>query len=226
MKAWHSLEVTETLQALGTDPERGISADEARRRLSTYGPNALEETGRKSPLVRFLLQFNDFMIWVLIAAIIISGALLREYVDALVIFVIVLLNAILGFVQEGKAESALEKLKELGAPTVKVIRGDGEVEIAARDLVPGDLMVIETGDAVTADARLVTAVNLRANESSLTGESEAVSKFSDAVVKVDTGPADRLNMVFSGTHIDYGRGTAVVVATGSHNELGQIAGML
>jgi len=226
MKAWHSLEVTETLQALGTDPERGISADEALRRLSTYGPNALEETGRKSPLIRFLLQFNDFMIWVLIAAIIISGALLREYVDALVIFVIVLLNAILGFVQEGKAESALEKLKELGAPTVKVIRGDGEVEIAARDLVPGDLMVIETGDAVTADARLVTAVNLRANESSLTGESEAVSKFSDAVVKVDTGPADRLNMVFSGTHIDYGRGTAVVVATGSHTELGQIAGML
>jgi Ca2+-transporting ATPase len=225
-RAWHAMDASAVLAALGTDPESGISQEEARRRLHTYGHNALQEGKRKSALIRFLLQFNDFMIWVLIAAIIISGALLREYVDALVIFVIVLLNAVLGFVQETRAESALERLKELGAPTAKVVRGGSEKEIPARDLVPGDLMVLETGDAVTADARLVESVNLRANESSLTGESEAVHKSAQATAPEDAGPGDRINMVFSGTHVDYGRGAAVVVETGPRTEIGQIAGML
>ena len=149
------------------------------------------------------------MIWVLLAAVFISGIWLKEYLDAAVILVIVLLNAVLGFVQESRAERAIDKLKELSAPTVKVVRGRRRIGVPARELVPGDLIMLEAGDLVAADARLVTAVNLRVNESSLTGESAGGGKGRRRDLRrPDTPLGDRCNMVFAGTHVEYGRGTA------------------
>ena len=225
-RSWHTLTVADVQATLDTDSERGLSKHAAATRLKAAGPNLIEEARRKPAVVRFALQFNDFMIYVLLGAVVLSGAFLKEYVDAIVILVIVIFNAVLGFVQESRAEAALQKIKEMGAPTVKVVRDGVESEMAARDLVPGDLIVLETGDVVPADARLVAAVNLRANESSLTGESEPSSKDAGAVAQPDAPLGDRFNLVFSGTHIEYGRGSAVVVETGSRTQLGQIAGML
>ena len=225
-KNWHTLSLHEAVRELGTDADTGLSAHEAGHRLHGFGPNVLREEKRKSPLVRFLLQFNDFMIWVLLAAVLISGVLLREYIDAIVILVIVILNALLGFVQETRAESALAKLKELAAPTVRVVRGGLESEVPSHDVVPGDLLTLEAGDLIAADARLASAVNLMVNESSLTGESSAVDKESGPAFDEDTALGDRLNMVFAGTHVEYGRGTALVVATAQDTELGHIATML
>ena len=225
-EAWHALSAPEVLSMLESDPGLGLSAEAAQERLAADGANVLQERKRKSAAFRFLLQFNDFMIWVLIAAVIISGAVLREYIDATVIAVIVVLNAILGFVQESRAESAIERLKELSAPTVKVVRGGAESEMPAGDLVRGDLIILETGDVVPADARIVTSANMQANESSLTGESTSVTKDAEALAAEDAPLGDRLNMVFSGTHVDYGRGTAVVVETGGRTQMGQIAKML
>ena len=223
---WHALGVGEPVLETRSNELAGLGARDAHQRLQSHGPNEIAVARRTSPIMLFLKQFNDFMIWVLLAAVIIAGAWLRQYIDALVILVIVVLNAILGFVQESRAETALERLKELSAPTVKVIRGGTEIEVPARDLVPGDLMLLETGDSIAADARLVTAVNLLANESRLTGESEAVGKDAGAVLDTSTAVADRSNMVFSGTHVEYGRGTAIVIETGAGTQLGQIAGML
>ena len=223
---WHALGVGETVLETRSNEVAGLAARDAHHRLESFGPNEIASDKRTSRVILFLKQFNDFMIWVLLAAIVIAGALLREYIDALVILVIVLLNAALGFVQESRAETALERLKELSAHTVKVIRDGTELEIPARELVPGDLMLLETGDSISADARVVTAINLLANESSLTGESEAVGKDAAAVLDPEAALGDRVNMVFSGTHVEYGRGTAIVVETGAGTQLGQIAGML
>jgi P-type Ca2+ transporter type 2C len=224
-RAWHTIAADECLQALGSSSE-GIPGEEALRRLSEYGPNALEEAKRKSSILLFLEQFNDFMIWVLIAAAIISGALLRELLDAGVIMIIVLLNAVLGFVQEKRAEQAMEELRKLSAPSVKALRDGREVEIPARDLVPGDVLILETGDLISADARLIEAINLRTKEASLTGESTPVGKKTEPVGDPEAAVGDRFSMVYSGTYVEYGRGSAVVVATGRDTEMGQIAEML
>ncbi len=225
-KNWHSLSIEETLQVLRTDAASGLQGDEAKHRLARFGPNRLREEKKRSVAVVFLSQFNDFMIWVLLAAVLISGPWLKQYLDAAVILVIVILNAILGFVQEFRAESALAKLKELSAPIVKAVRDGRESELPAEDLVPGDLLVLEAGDLIAADARLVSSANLMANESSLTGESAAVSKDPGLTFPEDTALGDRDNMVFAGTHVEYGRGGAVVVETGQRTQLGQIASML
>ena len=225
-RPWHALTLEETLTGIGGDPESGLTRAEAARRLAEHGPNALEAAKRKSPVVRFFAQFNDFMIWVLLAAVVISGALLREWLDAIVILCIVLLNAILGFVQEARAEKAMEELKKLSAPTAKVIREGAESVVSSGELVPGDLVVLEAGDLISADARLATSASLRVNESSLTGESVAVDKDAGAVVGPDAVVADRADMVFTATHVEYGRGTAVVVETGRGTEMGLIASLL
>jgi Ca2+-transporting ATPase len=223
---WQSLSAAEAVERLGTDPDAGLPGKEAKHRLSLYGPNRLQEEKKKPALLRFISQFNDFMIWVLIAAVLISGLWLKEYLDAAVIAMIILLNAVMGFVQESRAERALEKLKALSSPTVKVIRGGVESEVPAGDLVPGDLVTLEAGDMLAADARLVSEANLMVNESSLTGESTATEKDTKCVLPNDASPGDCANMVFAGTHVEYGRGTAVVVETGQRTELGQIASML
>lgn len=225
-EAWHCSTPGECLSLLESDANKGLSNAEAKRRLEEYGPNKLREE-KKTPLaIRFLKQFNDFMIWVLLAAVIISGVFLQEYVDAIVIMVIVLFNAILGFVQEGRAERAMEELKKLSAPMVSVLRDGAEISLPAEKLVPGDLMVLETGDMISADGRLLSAVNLKTNESSLTGESMAVEKRTGPIDDREAPIGDRRNMVYAGTHIEYGRGTAIVTATGAHSEMGKIAEML
>jgi len=225
-KDWYLLEAGEAAREMGADPEKGLSGQEAFSRLKQYGPNKMKEEKRVSPFILFINQFRNFMIYVLLAAAVIAGAALQEYVDAAVIMVIVIANAILGFVQEYRAERALESLKKLSAPTARVLRGGREEITPALNLVPGDIILLEAGDLVPADSRLLQAHSLRAEEASLTGESDAVTKTTAPLVQADPPLGDRSNMVYMGTHIVHGRGSGLVVATGSRTELGKIAEML
>jgi Ca2+-transporting ATPase len=222
---WHALNTKEAAGRLGTSVEAGLSEDEAASRLHRYGHNRIREEKRVHPFMLFLNQFRDFMIYVLLGAAVISVAV-HEYLDAAVIMFIVIANAILGFVQEYRAERALESLKRLSAPTASVLREGREKVIPSRDLVPGDLIILETGDLIPADARLLQAFGMRAEEASLTGESAAVEKNTSPLPDEELGAGDRINMVFTGTHIVHGRGTALVVATGGDTELGHIAEMI
>ncbi len=221
---WHKKDIALVAEELGTSVSTGLSEEEALRRLSQYGPNRIREVKKEGKLQKFLKQFTEFIILVLIGAAIIAG-LLGEWIDSLAILAIVLLNGIIGYIQEEKAEKVLESLKKLAAPMAKVIR-DGELRhIKAEELVPGDLIVIEAGDMIPADARLVEAEFLQVDEAPLTGESHAVTK--DTATLRDHVPlADRLNMLFSGTTAVYGKAKAIVVATGMHTEIGKIATML
>ena len=225
-KIWHLLDAQEAARELGTSLETGLSDQEASSRLKQYGPNEMREEKRISPSMLFINQFRNFMIYVLLAAAIIAGAALQEYVDAAVIMVIVIANAILGFVQEYRAERALESLKKLSAPTARVQREGRERIIPSSDIVPGDLIFLEAGDRIPADARLLQAHSLRAEEASLTGESDAAAKTVEPLHKADLPVGDRRNTVYMGTHIVHGRGSGLVVATGSRTELGKIAEML
>ncbi len=227
---WHSLPVEGALQRLETSPA-GLRPDEAKARLARHGPNELQQLARISPLKIFLSQFLDVLVIVLIVAAVISGAIgflqgtMEELYDAALITVIIILNAILGFVQEYRAERSLEALRNLAAPRAHVVRGGEPRAIPARELVPGDIVVLSTGDKVPADCRLIEVVALRANEASLTGESLPVSKALDPLPRA-TFLADRRNMVFAGTLVEAGRGRGIVVATGMRTELGNIAGMV
>ncbi|MDP1809102.1 MAG: HAD-IC family P-type ATPase, partial [Actinomycetota bacterium] len=223
---WH-IQTAETVAGLlKTDLAGGLSATEAKERLAAVGPNRLEDKARVSPLAIFAAQFNDFMIWVLIAAALISGFVLREQIDALAITAILILNALLGFRQEVKAEKALEALRKLAAPSAKVIRDGAERQLPAADLVPGDLIVIEAGDQIPADVRLVESNSLLVNESSLTGESKAVSKTVRPLSEVDLSIGDRINLAYMGTVAVAGRGRALVYATGDATQMGEISGLL
>lgn len=217
---WHAMSVKEVLSHLKTS-EEGLSEEEARRRLERYGFNELKEMKRKTPLQTFIEQFKDMLIVILIVAALIA-ALLGEIVDAAAILVIVVLNAVLGFVQEYRAERALEALKELAAPQARVLREGKEMRVPAKELVPGDILLIESGDKLSADARLIHSVDIRVDESSLTGESTPVEKDA-APVKKDAQVAERRNMLFMGTAVTYGRGKAVVVETGMNTQIGKIA---
>ncbi len=223
---WHALEVEEAVSRLGTSMNAGLSDGEASSRLLRYGHNRMREEKRTHPLMLFLNQFRDFMIYVLLGAAVISGAALREYFDAAVIMFVVLANAVLGFIQEYRAGRALESLKKLSAPTARVIRGNVERVIPSSDLVPGDLILLETGDRIPADARLLEAHSMRTDEASLTGESLAVEKTTQPLQPADIPLGDRRNIVYAGTHIVHGRGSALVAETGRHTELGRIAEML
>ena len=223
--AWTSLSIDEVLSRLGTSPETGLSSEEARKRLALYGPNKLEEKEGPNPIAIFLSQFTDVMVIILLIASAISF-LLGDVKETIAILVIVILNAILGFVQEYRAERALQALKQLAAPIVKV-RRDGRIqEIPAEELVPGDIVLLEAGTRVQADLRLVETINLRTDEAPLTGESTPVDKDARAVLPPNTPVADRVNMAFMGTGVTYGRGVGVVVETGMRTELGRIARML
>ncbi len=223
---WHALEAEEVARRLASSPRDGISQKEASERLRRHGPNLIREEEPVSPFSLFLNQFRDFMIYVLIAAAVISGALLREFLDAAVIMFIVVANAVLGFVQEYRAEKALESLKKLSAPTARVVRGGTEMTIPSSDLVPGDLILLEAGDRIPGDARLLEVHGLRLEEASLTGESGAVDKTVACQAPGALSPGDCRNMVYAGTHAVHGRGTAMVVATGKGTELGRIAEMI
>ncbi len=211
---------------------RGLSDGEVEERLQEYGANELGERRGISPLKIFIGQFKSVLVLVLVLAAIISASVAiiqnttEEWVDAIVILIIVVLNAILGFFQEYRAERTLQALKELASPKVTVIREDEQRTISSKDLVPGDIIVLATGDKVPADARLTKALNLKVNEAPLTGESVPVEKDEEVVLEKDTLLADRTNMVFSGGAVEYGRGKGVVVATGMKTELGRIAEMV
>jgi Ca2+-transporting ATPase len=214
----------EALRALETTPA-GLSISEASMRLQRFGPNTLREEKKISPWQILLAQFKNFLILLLIAATGLS-LLLGHTLDATIIFSIVILSALLGFYQEFRAERAMQALKAMASPTASVVRGGEPLEVASADVVPGDVILLQAGDRVPADARLLEAANLRADEASLTGESTAVEKSADARVGLEAGVGDRRNMVFAGTTLTYGRGQAVVTATGMQTEFGRIAKML
>ena len=226
MTAWHGLDVAESLGRLGTDGERGLSAAEAVRRLDEYGANELKEHGLKSPWRILWEQLTASMVVILIIAAVVS-LFLGDEKDAIAILVIVVLNAVLGFQQEYKAERAMAALKALAVPTVRVMRDGNVREVSARELVPGDVVLLEMGNVIPADGRLIESVNLRIQESALTGESEPVEKGVEPLAgKDDLALADRKNMVYMGTVATYGRGTAVITSTGMETELGRIASMI
>ncbi|MDZ7582094.1 MAG: cation-translocating P-type ATPase [Deltaproteobacteria bacterium] len=221
---WHQLDPAEVAEKLQSS-ERGLDSEEARRRYEQYGPNELVEKERKSLWMMFLDQFKDFMILVLIAAAVVAGVI-GEPADSIAIAVIVILNAVLGFVQEYRAEKAMAALKKLSAPSAVVIR-DGRIEtVSAEHLIPGDLVVLEAGNVVPADLRLTEAVHLRIQEAALTGESVPVEKERTALNEGDLSIGDRKNMAYKGTLVSYGRGQGLVTDTGMRTELGRIAGLL
>jgi len=222
--SWYTVEVDEALSLLASTKE-GLTQQAAEERLKQVGPNELKAGQRSTPLVIFIEQFKNIFVIILLLAAGIS-AVLGHGVEALAIAVIVLFSVILGFVQEYRAERAIEALREMSAPTATVLRGGDEVEIPARDLVPGDVILLKAGDRVPADARLLESINLQIEEAVLTGESLPVEKHTAAIPGEGLAVGDRKNMVYSGTAAAYGRGKAVAVATGMSTEFGKITGML
>jgi Ca2+-transporting ATPase len=221
---WHTRSKQDVLSALSTS-ENGLAAAEAAARLKQYGSNELVEQAGKGPLRMLLEQFTQTMVLILIAAAVVSG-LLGKGMETIAIGAIVILFGVLGFVSEYRAERAMAALKQMAVPVVRVRRDGRLLEISARELVPGDILVLETGNAIPADARLTESVNLRVQEAALTGESEAVEKNTEPLPAGDLPLGDRRNMVYFGTAATYGRGTAVVVETAMRTELGKIAGMI
>ncbi len=220
---WYNITADESLDKLGSSLE-GLSGEEAKKRLAKYGPNQLVQTQKTSPLQIFLKQFSNLLIGILIMAAVISG-LLGEWIDTAVILVIVILNAVLGFYQEYRAERALEALKVLAAPRSKVIRKGDVQSIRAEELVPGDVIMLEAGDKVPADLRMMETASLRINEAPLTGESVTVSKTTEALPG-DVFLGDRKNMAYLGCSVEVGKGKGLVVSTGMSTELGKIAGLV
>src|SRR3989344_953638 len=222
---WHVFSAPEVIEKLNTNATTGLSDDEALYRLKKYGQNRLIASVKVSPVVLFLDQFKNSLIIILLAAAVFSG-ILGHAVEAVTIGIIILFSVLLGFIQELRAGKALEALSKLASPSAMVFRNGFELEIPALDIVPGDIIIISTGDRFPADARLIKALNLKADESLLTGESLPVEKESDMVCKKDAALGDQRNMVFAGTSCSYGRGLAVVTTTGMQTEFGRIAGML
>ncbi|MFX3633348.1 MAG: calcium-translocating P-type ATPase, SERCA-type [Candidatus Pristimantibacillus sp.] len=222
---WHQLGTSELAEALGSSPEQGLSAAEAAERLAQKGRNELSEGKRISPIMLLLNQFKDFMVLVLMGATLISG-LLGEYLDAITIVAIIVINAVLGFVQEFRAEKSLYALRELSAPSAKVLRGGEHLEIAAKELVTGDIVLLESGDRIPADIRLLEANSCYAEESALTGESVPVSKQCDAISEAELPLGDQRNIGFMGTMLTRGTAKGVVVRTGMDTEMGKIAGLI
>lgn len=223
-KLWHTQTTDEAFAQLGSQPG-GLSNAEAASRSEQYGPNELQAAHRISPWEILLEQFKNVLILILLGATVIS-LFLGHGIESIVIAVIVLFAVVLGFVQEYRAERAIDALRKMAAPTATVLRDGAEVKIAARDLVPGDVIILHTGDRIPADSRLLESVNLQIEEAALTGESVPVEKHIRALEDEDLSVGDRKNMVYAGTAVTYGRGRALVVATGMETEFGKIAQLL
>ncbi|WP_282605541.1 cation-transporting P-type ATPase [Pelagibius sp. Alg239-R121] len=222
-RPWHAVPVTEVMAAQGSSLA-GLNEPEAKRRLDVAGPNRLPQAKRRGAVRRFLAQFRNLLIYVLLAAAVVT-AFLGHWIDAQVILAVVLINAVIGYVQEGKAEKALDAIRDMLAPSASVIRSGSRKTVAAQDVVPGDIVLIEAGDRVPADLRLFDVRGLKIDEAILTGESVPVTKdMHPTAAAVPLG--DRASMAFSGTLATYGQGKGVVVATGSQTEIGRISGML
>lgn len=227
---WFNKTVTETLESLTTNANEGLKSEEIEERRKKYGFNELKAKKKKTLLVKFLEQFKDFMIIILIIAAIVSGVigyLQNEGItDSIIILIVVIMNAIIGVAQESKAEKSLEALQKLSSHVAKVIRDGKLVVMPSKELVPGDIVIIETGDYVPADLRIIEATNLKAQEASLTGESVPVEKNTEAISDEKIGIGDRTNMLFSSSLITYGRGKGIVVETGMNTEVGKIANII
>ncbi|GJQ22762.1 MAG: calcium-translocating P-type ATPase, SERCA-type [Candidatus Brocadia sapporoensis] len=222
---WHIMRVDEISQNLDTNIDTGLSHATAEDRLRKYGYNQLEEKEGISPFVLFLGQFNDFIVWILLAAVVISGVL-GEWIDALAIVSIVVINAVIGFTQEYRAEKSLEALQKMATPFSKVMRNGEMHSISSRNIVPGDVVLLEAGDYIPADGRLCSSFGLSTQESSLTGESTPIEKFTEPLPNPSLSLGDRENMVFMGTSVTSGKGTCIIVTTGMQTELGKIAGLI
>ncbi len=223
--AWHTVSTEETLEKLWSRYDKGLSREDAQARLATFGPNELQEAPRPGFLQRLLDQFKNFLVMILIIASVIS-LLLGDYTEAMAIMAIVILNAALGVIQEARAEEALAALKKMTAPEAQVIRDGRQQTAPARELVPGDIVLLETGNYVPADVRLIEAINLKIDEASLTGESVPVQKRAEVTVDREIPLGDRRNTAYSGTVVTYGRGRGVVTSTGMHTQIGLIAEMI
>jgi magnesium-transporting ATPase (P-type) len=217
---WHHLAEAEVIDRLGADPELGLDGSEVMRRQREFGPNSIARKKGKSPIILFLLQFHQPLVYILLAAAVITGAL-QEWVDASVIFGVVLVNAVIGFIQEAKAVKAIESLARSMTTLATVIRAGERRQIPAGELVPGDIVLLYSGDKVPADLRLIGARELRIDESALTGESVPVAK-SCGALPMETALADRTNMAYSSTLVTYGTATGIVAATGNSTEIGRI----
>ena len=222
-RCWHAQHAEQTLQQLDTSPA-GLSSEQAQQRLKTFGPNRLPRKRRTGPLMRFLLQFHNLLIYVLLLSALVTLAL-GEWLDSAVIFAVVVINAIVGFIQEGKAEQAMRAIQRMLTLDSKVRRGGQTLNVPAEQLVPGDMVLLEAGDRVPADMRLLECRDLRIEEAALTGESLPTGKQVEPVAR-DAGIGDRFSMAYSGTLVSAGSGAGVVVATAGKTELGQISHML
>ncbi len=227
---WFNNSVKETAEKLNTNIKTGLSQEEVNKRYEKYGRNELKAKPKKSLLVKFLEQFKDFMIIILIIAAIVSGIVGMQQgegiTDTIIILIVVIVNAIIGVAQEDKAEKSLEALQKLSSHVAKVIRDDKLIVVQSAELVPGDIVVLDTGDYIPADLRIIEAVNLKSQESALTGESVPVEKTSDTIEDESVGIGDRKNMLFSSSLLTYGRGKGIVVETGMKTEVGKIAEMI
>ena len=228
MSQWYSKTIKEVLNQLSVTPEEGLTGSEAKKRLEQYGPNELKSAEKESLFMRFLDQMKDPMIIVLLVAAVLSfvSSGFTDWVDSVIILLIVIVNAVISISQEDNAEKALEALRKMSAPLAKVIRDGAMTRVETNLLVPGDIIVLEAGDLVPADARILECANLKADEAAMTGESVPVSKNALESLPEDTALGDRKNMVISSTVITNGRATCVVTSTGMETEVGQIAGML
>src|SRR5262249_55189141 len=222
--AWHAISDGDVVKRLITDSEKGLDSAEASARLQKDGPNRLPGGKKRGPFMRFLAQFNNILVYVLLGAGF-TKLMLNLWVDASIIFGVVVLNALLGFMQEGKAEKALDSIRNMLSAEARTVRGGETRVIAAEQLVPGDIVILESGDKIPADLRLIDAKNLRTEEAALTGESVPADKGTDRV-PANATVGDRGNMPFSGTMVVSGRAAGVVVSTGSQTELGRINQLL
>ena len=228
---WETLRKDEVITRLNTNVEYGLEEQEVKARIEKYGRNKIKDKPKESIIIKFIKQFNDFMIIILIIASIISAGISwyqgeNDYIDSIIIIAIVIFNAIMGVIQEAKAEKSIESLKKLTPQVTKVIRGNIQKEINSEDLVPGDLIILEAGNCVPADCRLIESFNLKVEESSLTGETTAVNKESDKICKENVPLGDMVNMAFMTSIVVNGHAKAVVTQTGMDTKVGKIANMI
>ena len=228
---WHTKEISEVEKKLGTNIDIGLNEKQVEERKIKFGENKLADKKKENIIIKFLKQFNDFMIIILIIASIISAIVSKldgsgDYIDSIIIIGIVVFNSIMGLIQEAKAEKSLEALKTMTAPVSKVRRNGKIVTIKGTQIVPGDIVILEAGNYVPADARLISTSNLKVEESSLTGETMPVLKEANTILKEDMSIADTINMVFSSTVVVNGHGEAIVTETGMNTKVGKIAKMI
>jgi P-type Ca2+ transporter type 2C len=221
---WHAKTIDQSYEALNSKPA-GISQKEAAERAEKYGPNEIKSAQRISAWSILLDQFKNVLILILLGATVLS-LFLGHGVESIVIAVIVLFAVLLGFIQEYRAERAIEALRQMAAPTASVIRDGKEIQVPAREVVPGDVVILHTGDRIPADGRIIESINLQVEEAALTGESMPIEKHADPLEAKELPVGDRRNMVYAGTAATYGRGKALVVATGMQSEFGKIAQLL